>query len=552
LRGAEAIARILELEGSEYVFCYPDNRIIEAAAERKIRPLMPRTERTAVSMADGYSRMLNGVKIGTVVVQHGPGIENAFGGVAQAFSDSSPILVLAGNAPERRQWQDPEFDSVENFRRITKWSARIPRTERIPDMLKRAFTLLRVGRPGPVLLDVPLEVAVGDVDAALIDCYRPGAVARSACDPDSILEAAQLLLEAKRPLLHVGQGVLYAGATEELRKLAELLLIPVMTTLPGKSAFPEGHPLSIGAGGHTAPATVAAHLKECDVIFAVGASLTASLYAAPIPGGKQVIQLTVDERDLNKDCDVQVLLRGDAKLGLGQILAELDRRGADVAECRRSRAWVGEEIATARAAIAMEWNSAFTSSEVPISPYRVIGELMAALRAKDVVITHDSGRPRDQLAPFWVSQKPRGYLGWGKSTHLGYGLGLIMGAKVARPECVAVNIMGDSAFGMSGLEVETASRLRIPILTVVLDNSAMSFYERRYPEAYQRFGFKDLSGNYQMLAEALGAYSERIDAPDDLGASIGRALHAMDGGRPALLDVVTKEESRWSLPWPDR
>jgi acetolactate synthase I/II/III large subunit len=274
-------------------------------------------------------------------------------------------------------------------------------------------------------------------------------------------------------------------------------------------------------------------------VFAIGASLTLSPYAKALPPGKDVIQLSVDERDLNKDYHARLLLLGDAKHTLRALLDELARHGA---RSRRSRADVDAEVAdrwrTGRALFAERFNS----DASPISPYRVVTELEKLLDVPSRIVTHDAGRPRDQLAPWWRSQKPRGYLGWGKSTHLGWGLGLAMGARAADPARLCVSWMGDAAIGMVGVEIETAVRERLPVLAIVLNNSGMSFYEERYPTAHVNDGFKRLSGNYADLATALGAAGERVVSVDDLA----RARDAVASGRAALVEVISAEERQIS------
>jgi thiamine pyrophosphate-dependent acetolactate synthase large subunit-like protein len=538
MKGVDALASLLAAEGTEYLFCFPDNTLIEAAAARGIRPLVARSERGAVSMADGFARVANGRRPAVVAVQYGPGIENSFGAVAQAFSDSSPVLILCGHISDRRLGQAPTFDSVASFREITKWAVRINAAERIPELVRRAFVYLRTGRPGPVLLDVPSEVANADVDDPVAG-YVAGVRARSGPDHRDVVAAADALSAARLPVIHAGQGVLYAEATAELVELAELIGAPVATSLPGKSAFPEDHPLSLGAGGKTGLRTVSHYLDEADLIFGVGSSLTRTVFAAPIPPGKVAIQATIDERDLSKDYPLRHALLGDAALVLRALLDELRGRGGDLAA---SRTEVIREIAALKSEIEDEWRPHFASDEVPMSPYRVIGELIGAVDLRTTIITHDSGLPRDQLAPFWPALVPRAYLGWGKSTHLGYGLGLALGAKLADPSKLVINVMGDSAIGMSGMELETGSRLRIPILTIVFNNGGMSFYERGYPIATREYGLKYLHGDYAALARALGVRGERVTEPGELAGAIGRAVHAVGNGESVLLEMMTKEE----------
>lgn len=226
MNGIDAIAHILKQEGVEYLFSYPSHPLIDAAAALGIRPIIARTEKTLINMTDGYSRATNGRRLGVCVVQAGPGIENAFGGIAQAYADSIPLLLLPGGPDQRRHGVPSEFDPITNYRHVTKWAARINFDDRIPELLRRAFTLLRNGQPGPVLLEIPRDIGVAQVDG--VDAYVPARAYRSAGDPQDVAAAVRLLLAAERPLLHAGHGVLWAEAWDELRELAELLGAPVL------------------------------------------------------------------------------------------------------------------------------------------------------------------------------------------------------------------------------------------------------------------------------------------------------------------------------------
>jgi len=545
MKGSLAVAGILKAEETRHLFCFPNNDLIDSAALAGIRPIMVRTERTAVGMADAYSRVTNGRRLGVCAFQNGPGIENAFGGVAQAFSDSTPVLVCARGENQRRIAALPNFDAVKNYAHITKWAARVAHADMIPDYLRRAFTYLRAGRPGPVLLEFPPEVFAAEVDEPPA-AYSAAGGARSMADPDAVSAAARALVLAKTPLIHAGQGVLYAEATPELVELAELLDAPVMTTLPGKSAFPEDHPLALGCGGRTGPLAAARFLAGCDVVFAAGASMSISGFAAPIPAGKTAVQLTVDERDLNKEYPAEHLLMGDAKLVLRQLVEAVQallgpggRRGEGKAAA----------VQAVRNEWMAEWMPKLTSDEIPINPYRVIWDLQQVLDLRNTIATHDAGSPRDQMAPFWRALEPRSYIGWGKSTHLGYGLALAMGAKVALPDKTVLNVMGDAAFGMIGMDLETAVRNQIGILTVILNNSCLGGYDKYLHNATARYGTRYLSGDYAKVAEGLGAYAEKVEKPSEIAAAAGRALAETGKGRPALLEVITVEENKASRYW---
>ncbi|MBM3140266.1 MAG: thiamine pyrophosphate-requiring protein [Chloroflexi bacterium] len=539
MRGFDAIAHVLKAEGTEYLFCYPDNQLINSAAALGIRPVMSRTERTTVNMADGYTRMLNGRRNGVVVTQSGPGIENAYGGIAHAYADSVPILVIPGGTARGRQGSHPDFAAVPNYAGITKWAAQINQGSRIAEIMRRAHTFLRTGRGSPVLVEVPADVGAEDVGDA--PDYRPVAHVRSAGDPADVRAAVRALLGAERPVIFAGQGVLWADASAALVQLAELLDVPVATTNSGKSGFPEHHPLALGAAGNTITKQAREFLNHADCVFAIGASLTTNLASAAIPRGKVMIQSTVDERDLNKDHHLAHAILGDARLVLEQMVEEVQRQaGAD----GRRNAGRAREVRKVRDEFMEEWMPLLTSDEVPLNPYRVMWDLMHTVDRAATTVTHDSGHPRDQLIPIWESTVPHGYLGWGNSTQLGYSLGLVMGAKLAAPERTFVNFMGDAAIGMAGMDIETAVRLKIPVLTMVLNNQVLSGYPARYQSAVEQFGFTELYGDYAAVAQALGAYGERVGDPREIVPAIERAQSELAKGRPALLEFMTKEENR--------
>src|SRR5213082_2623186 len=265
MKVAAAVAEILKREGVEFLIGYPVNPIIEAAAEADIRTIIVRQERTGLHMADAVSRISSGERIGVFAMQHGPGTENAFGGVAQAYADSSPIVVLPAGYARRLTNIPPNFNAFLNYAHVTKWIEQVTCGDAVPDAMRRAFTQVRNGRPRPVLVEFPTDVLAEEVPEPL--SYQPSPRTRGGPDPDAVAEVAQLLVDAQRPVIYAGQGVHYARAWAALRELAELLEAPVTTSLEGKSAFPEDHPLSLGAGSRSIPKAVRHFLNKADVIF---------------------------------------------------------------------------------------------------------------------------------------------------------------------------------------------------------------------------------------------------------------------------------------------
>ena len=501
-----------------------------------IRPIITRIERTAVNMAMGYARTNGGSPMAVCVFQGGPGIENAYGGVAQAFADSSPILILPGQAPLARQNQPSVYDSVRNYEGVTKWAGIINNADHVPDMFRRSLSSLRTGRPRPVLMEVPGDVVNGEMTDEEF-AYRPVKSRRSAGDPDDIREVASALLASDLPVIYAGQGIFLAEAMDELRELAELINAPVMTTTLGKSCFPEDHPLSLGAGGTSATKMVGHFLGKSDTVFGIGTSFQKTLASFTVPRGKVVIQSTDDPSDLDNEYAINHAVVGDAKLVLRGLIDEIRGRGGN----GRDGKGIAAEVQSVKSAWMDEWMPHLTSEETPINPYRVVWELRNTIDRTNAIVTHDSGNPRDQMVPFFETISPRSYLGWGNSTQLGTGLGMALGAKCAAPEKLVINVMGDTAAGTVLLDVETAVRERLPIMTVILNNGAMGGYEHNIPIAVERYGSKFLSGDYSGIATALGAYTERVSDPSDVSAAITRATARIEAGQTAVLEFITRE-----------
>ena len=547
MNGDQAIAKILKKEGVEWIAAFPAQSLIDACAREGIRPILSRQERAGVNMADGFSRIKNGNTIGVFTMQTGPGSENAFGGVAQAFADSVPILCLPGGQPMNSMDVHPNFEAVKNYGGITKWMALVNKIERIPELMAMAFTQLKHGRLGPVLLELPRDVMVGEISDALVDSYKPVKKFRSGASAEDVRDLVTALLAADNPVINAGQGVMYAEATEELVEFAELTNIPVMTTLAGKSAFPEDHPLALGTGASSGTLMCQHFLEKADLVLGMGTSFTISNFNAPMPSGVTLAHSTNCADDVNKDHRADYGAIGDAQVVLRQMIEEAKSQLGE--HGRGDVHGVRDEIARVKSEWMAEWNPSLNSDEVPISPYRVFTELMKAVDVRETIITHDSGYPREQIVPFWPAVTPRNYIGWGKSTQLGYGLGLALGAKMAEPDKKVINIMGDAAFGMAGLDIETASRSEIPILTVVLNNGVMTHYYDHMPYATERWNSNALGGEYAEVARGLGAYGEKVSDPDEVAPAIQRALAANAEGKPALLEMKTKEEENVSRYW---
>ena len=542
MKVADAVAKVLKTEGVEYLFAYPVNPIIEAAAKLDIRPIIVRQERIGLHMADAMSRITSGDKIGVFCMQSGPGSENAFGGVAQAYGDSAPIVVLPGGYSRNMTQIQPNFNSALNYRHVTKSCEQVTIPEAVPEAMRRAFTQVRNGRPRPALVEFPSDLFGEEIP----DPFDPKPVPTVRYGPDSssIEAAAEALLDAECPVIYAGQGVHYAQAWDSLKELAELLGAPVTTSLGGKSAFPEDHPLALGSGGRAIPKPVHHFIQKTDLILGIGCSFTRTGFGIRIPEGKRVIHATLDPADINKDIPVETALVGDAGLILDGLVEAVRDRSNGTSESRKAA--VTEEISAVKTEWLEQWKSKLTFDEAPISPYRVIWDLLHTVDVENTIITHDAGSPRDQMSPFWQSVAPLTYIGWGKTTQLGYGLGLAMGAKLAKPDHLCVNVWGDAAIGFTGMDFETAVRERIPILSVLFNNFSMAIEIPIMPVSTEKFRSTDISGHYADMAKAFGGYGERVETPDQIIPAIQRGIQKTQEGVPALLEFLTAKENQIS------
>ncbi len=543
MKAAAVVADILKREGVQFLIGYPVNPIIEAAAEADIRTIIVRQERTGLHMADAVSRVSSGERIGVFAMQHGPGSENAFGGVAQAYGDSVPIVVLPGGYPRRITNIPPNFNSFLNFQHITKWCEQVIMPDAVPDAMRRAFTQVKNGRPRPVLVEFPIDLLREEVPEPIQ--YTPAPRLRSAPDPRDVSRVAEALVAAERPVIYAGQGVHYARAWQALRELAELLEAPVTTSLQGKSAFPETHPLSLGSGGRSISKQLHHFLTNADLIFGIGCSFATTNYGVAMPKGKRIVHATLDPTDLNKDVPAQLALIGDADLTLRALVVEVkDRlRGKP----RGRLAAVTQELGKLKAEWMAQWMPRLMAECKPLSPYRVIWDLMHTVDVASTIITHDAGSPRDQLSPFWEPVAPLTYIGWGKTTQLGYGLGLAMGAKLAAPDKLCVNLWGDAAIGFTGMDFETAVRERIPILSVLLNNFSMAIELKVMKTATEKYRSTDISGDYAAMARAFGGHGERVTEPGAIVPAIKRAIEKTREGTPALLEFITEKAVDFSV-----
>ncbi len=543
MNGNEYVAKILKQEGVELITCYPNNPVIEEVAKQGIRPVAFRHERGAIMAADGISRTSGRQRFGVAVIQAQAGAENAMGGIAQAYADNVPILVLPGGVLLNQIAVKPNFSATANYRGIVKHVEAIYRPEDVGAAMRRAFNALRNGPAGPVVIELTGDVCQQEIPAQALN-YQSPRISKQQPSSGDIKDAVKALLAASNPMLWAGQGVLTSRATDELKQLAELTGIPVFCTMPGKSAMDERHPLCLGAGSGMTTAAAAKWLEGSDLVLALGSSMTRTFYGQSIRGKKFLIQNTENAADMNKDEWVDIGLLGDTKLTIEALLEEVRTQIGKPREdlAKRNAAIIAEK----RSEWLKEWAPLLQSDEEPLNTYRVIHEIDQTLDRENSMVTHDAGAPRDSIVPFYTATTPHSYIGWGKTTHLGFGIPLMIGAKMANPDRFCLNLMGDGAFGMSGTDLETSARTGFPITTVLLNNGGMATYPGGFPTAREKYGVSHMLGNYAKIAEAMGAVGLTVKKVAEMAPALEKAKRLNADGKAVLIDVHSNMESKKS------
>ena len=536
---ATGIARILKQEGIKWVSTFPVCRVNNALGHEGVPMLMMRDDRYAIAVADAFSRITGGKQIGVATVQGGvnaAGLQVAYAGLAQAYEDNSPMLCITDGVPIGSS-ENSHFDLTASLKSVSKWYGYIDKPERVPEFMRRAFTMLRAGRPGPVILAVP--EAGGEYDEAA-DPYTPVKGWKAAPDPSDVETAVALLLQAQSPLVYAGEGVIYADADAELKTFVELANVPVILTLKAKGVFPEDHPLFVGVRG----GQVNEYLAKSDLILAVGTSLSPGRFSHAIPGAAQktIISCNVSELDVNKVFPTAHALIGDARFSLRALAGELAARTGGSG---RQPGGVAAEVRASRDAALATYRDAMASDDTPINPYRVYSELMKVLDPRESFVTHESGNTRDQLSTVYDTLIPRGFLGWGNVSSLGYSLAAVVAAKKAHPRRSAVAVTGEAGLGymMGNLEVPVREKLGVTVLHI--SNGGFAGYGPGFwGEGHDPYTHKVLGPEDMDLSKAIrefGFHAERVTEPDALAAALRRALAANDDGVPAYIEAVCSQ-----------
>ncbi|MCH9016873.1 MAG: hypothetical protein IIB89_03800 [Chloroflexi bacterium] len=533
------IARILKQEGVEWVSTFPVCRVNNALGREGMPMVMMRDDRYAVALADAFSRITAGAKIGVCTFQGGvnaAGIQVAFAGMAQAFEDGSPVLCITDGI-SAGDTENSQFDVTSVLKSVSKWYGHLDKPERLPEFMRRAFTMLRTGPPGPVVIAIPDADAQYDETA---DPYIPVKGWKSAPDPADVAGAVELLLKADNPLIYAGEGVIYAGASAELKAFAELIDAPVITTLKAKGAFPEDHPLFVGIRGDQ----VNHYLDKCDLVLAVGSSLSPGRFTHGIPNAvnKTIIHCTIDELHVNKTYPTAQAVIGDARFTLLALMAEVHAKTSGKG---RTDPNVALDIKSVRDLAMVKYREAMASTDKPINPYRVYAGLMEALDPHNSFLTHDSGNTRDQLSTVYDTLVPRGFLGWGNVSSLGFSFAAVIAAKLAFPQKDCVAVTGEAGLGYMMGNLEVALRQKIGITVVHVSNGGFAGYGPGFwGDGHDPFTHKVLDYNEVDMSKVigeLGYHTERVTEPSDVVLALKRALAANESGQPAYIEFICSQ-----------
>ena len=536
---ATGVARILKQEGVEWVSTFPVCHVNNALGQEGIPMVMMRDDRYAVALADAFSRINAGSKNGVCTFQGGvnaAGLQVAYAGMAQAYEDGSPVLCITDGVPIGAS-ENSQFDVTSSLKSVSKWYGYVDKPERLPEFMRRAFTMLRTGRPGPVVLAIPDAGGLYDETA---DPYLPVKGWKSAPNPEDVARAIELLLSAQKPLIYAGEGVIYAGASAELTSFAELANTPVISTLKAKGAFPENNPLFVGVRGDQ----VDEYLAKSDLILAIGSSLSPGRFSHGIPdaANKTIIHCTVDELHVNKTYATAVALIGDARFALQALEKELSDKTSGNGRAPGS---VAAEVTSSRDSAMVQYREAMASTDTPINPYRVYAGLMDVLDPLNSFVTHESGNTRDQLSTVYDTLVPRGFLGWGNVSSLGFSLAATIAAKISFPQKHCVAVTGEAGLGymMGNLEVPLRQKLGITVAHV--SNGGFAGYGPGFwGDGHDPFTHKVLGNDEVDMSQVIGAlgyHTERVTEPSEVGPALKRAMAANDANQPAYIEFICSQ-----------
>jgi sulfoacetaldehyde acetyltransferase len=546
MSAGQAVVEALRLEGVKYIFgvvgsCYVE--VLDALYGRTdIQFLGVRHEQVAAHMADAYARA--GGLPGVCMATNGPGATNLLTGVASAYVNHAPMIVITGAPMISQMLRDSfqELDQLTLFRPVTKAQIQIQRGDRVPELVRHAFRVAMAGKKGPVLVDLPRDMLNETAEMALVPPERYRWTQRDAGDSALVQQATEVLSQAVAPVVIAGGGVIWSGAQDEVLAVAERLNAAVVTSYGRNDAVPHDHPLVIGAFGRAGSAEAAEAVRAADVILAVGTRLahfTTFFDYRFIPQQAKIIQIEVDEKELGRHYPLEVGILGDAKAVLGGILQGLPRKPRD--EARLSA------IQQLRQQRQQRMASAGASDALPLKPQRVYRELRAVL-PRNTIVTIDAGAAASHAYNQLDFYEPQTFITPGDLGSVGAGFPSALGAKLARPDRPVVCLCGDGGFLMTGQDLETAVREGIAVVTVVMTNNCWGS-----EKAYQKYFFNERYvgsdfGNprFDEYARLFGAQGLRVEKPEELRPALEKALAS---AVPTVLEIPVDPDE---LPFPAR
>lgn len=534
LTGSKALFEALKAEGVKHIFGIPGGAIIPVYDalydEKEIQHILTRHEQGAAHAADGYARALG--KPGVCMTTSGPGATNLTTGILNAYMDSSPVVAISGQVPTSTLGTDAfqEADMLSVMLPITKHNFIIHRVEELPSVIRLAFKVAMTGRPGPVHIDLPKNVQAGKADLKIPADVKYEKPIKFEPEAEQVRKSVKLLTNAEQPVIYAGGGVIWSGASAELIELAEMLSAPVTTSLLGKGAIPEDHPLALGMLGMHGRMVANLAVTECDVLLGVGVRFsdraTGDLrYFAP---KAKIIHIDIDPVEIGKSVRVDLPIVGDAKRSLAAIIKGLQHHA------RRER--VSEWFNRIKK-LRKELSPRMDYDNVPIKPQRAIKEIMKVLDKNAIIVT-EVGQCQMWAAHYYVVRAPRHFISSGGLGTMGFGFPAAMGAKVARPECNVVNIAGDGSFLMNSQELATVVENNINVVSCIFNNGYLGmvkqwqdlFFQKRRSATY--LGKKT---DFVKLAKAYGAWGDRAKRPSEVAPKLREALRC---GKPAVLDII--------------
>jgi len=534
MTGAKALFEALKAEGVKHIFGIPGGAIIPVYDalydEPEIRHILTRHEQAAAHAADGYARALG--RPGVCMTTSGPGATNLTTGILNAYMDSSPVIGISGQVPTKTLGTDAfqEADMLSVMLPITKHNFIVHTVKELPATIRLAFKTAMSGRPGPVHIDLPKDVQISKADLKIPTEVYYDKVPKMEPDPEDVRMAVRMMVSAERPVIYAGGGVIWAAASPELIQLAEMLGAPVVTSLMGKGAIPENHPLSLGMLGMHGRMTANLAVTECDLLVGIGVRFSdrATGDVKHFAPRAKIIHVDIDPVEIGKSVRVDLPVVADSKLFLRALLAGLRLQ----VQKGRTNEWLArvEKLKS-------ELIPRMDHDEVPIKPQRAIKEIMEVLGDDGIVVT-EVGQCQMWAAHFYQVKKPRHFISSGGLGTMGFGFPAAIGVKVARPECNVVNIAGDGSFLMNSQEMATAVVNKIPVVSCIFNNGYLGMVKQWQDLFYRRRRSSvDLRGSpdFVKLAEAYGGWGDRATRPSEIGPKLKEAL---ESGKPAILDIL--------------